>query len=120
MTIKENYYEVPAGFVVSADGRRDECSHIQCLLTYVKNGIGFLSGKVSPRGYYMTIAPVKVKDGLITCNLCAAVKVGLVQCARQTAKKQKEAEALYNAQCIEQVKAIFPQAEIEFSNAQAA
>lgn len=66
-------------------------THIDVEVYYTKGGMNYLSGGVTPRGYYVSVKPVKHKDGLNSYMLFSGEKKLLMQTNRFSTKQFEQA-----------------------------
>ena len=109
---------VERGFVInSEDGKKFECTHIDCYVAYELGGYSSLIGQYSKRGYYMYVRPITDKgDGLVTVELFAGGKWLLVESARKGARvKEALAKTMFETHVKAAVVHLFGKEGIDFS-----
>ena len=89
---------------------------VKCYLSYELGGINWATGKQVARGYYAHIFPVGIgdlsNDGRCVMETYAAFSGGkwlLVECSRQSQKKEAEAAKLFEEKHKEMVLQLFAQ-----------
>lgn len=63
---------------------------------YSKGGMNYFNYKQEPRGYYGSVTPCKVYDGMEQFTLGKGLKTFLLACDRRSNKKAEEAIQLFN------------------------
>jgi len=66
-------------------------THIDVEVTYNKGGRNYLSGGITPRGYYLRVTPVKRENGLVSFNLFSGSSQLLMEASRYSAKQFERA-----------------------------
>jgi len=62
-------------------------THLEVSVYYTKGGANYFSGGTTPRGYYLSVRPVTLRDGMKSFDLFAGCKKFLFETARYTAKQ---------------------------------
>lgn len=98
MKVKEKKYKVTADVPFHENGS-DEAkqagyTHIQVELYYSLGGMNYFSGKSEPRGYYLSITPVNIKqeDGyaMVGYTMFSGIKFLIEEATRKGQKKFQE------------------------------
>jgi len=98
------------GFVADHGGKRYECTHLKCSVSYDKGG------NERKRGYYMRVCPVTVKNGNASpCRFFDSVEWLLVECDRESSIKETIARVLFETHVKEAVKYVFVADNINLS-----
>lgn len=48
------------------DDRLQDATHIEVNVYYSKGGMNYFTGRVTPRGYYISVKPVTKREGIIS------------------------------------------------------
>ena len=88
------------GFVADHGGRRYECTHVECSVSYDRGGNG------RKRGYYMRVRPVTVKNGNASRRFDGGEWL-LVECDRKSSVKETIAQVLFETHVKAAVKYVF-------------
>lgn len=64
-----------------------EASHLEVAVYYTKGGVNLLSGGTSPRGYYLSVRPVTMRNGMVSFDLFSGRSQLLFETSRFTAKQ---------------------------------
>jgi hypothetical protein len=80
-------------------------------LNYDLGGPNYFTGGHNKRGYSVHVSPVKIHDGFESQMLGAGYKRTVVECTRQTPRRQAEAIEKYEAT----VKELLPKVAAEWS-----
>lgn len=72
-------------------------THIDVELYYSKGGVSYLSGEISPRGYYVRVAPVTRKHGMLSFVLFTGVSKLLLQTSRFSKRQFEQAVEMAKA-----------------------
>ena len=59
-------------------------THLEVSVYYTKGGANYFSGGINPRGYYVSVRPVTLRDGMRSFDLFAGRKQFLFETARYT------------------------------------
>ena len=98
------------GFVADHGGRRYECTHVKCSVSYDKGGNG------RKRGYYMRVCPVTAKNGDASpCQSFDGVEWLLVECARKSSNQEIIAQVLFETHVKAAVEYVFVTDNINLS-----
>lgn len=94
----KRYYPVK-GSEEERDGRKSR-RVVKVYLDYQLGGVNWANGQHEPRGYYAHVVPVSLEDcgdGVVmeTCVAFSGGKWVLVECRRQSPKKEAEARKLF-------------------------
>ena len=95
--VKKVRFAVPGGVVHGHDGKEYKCTHIECQVRYTLGGYSYWDGQRYPRGYYAHVTPIEVEDCWVRCTIGSGAKFLLLECGRQTAKREAEAVAKFDA-----------------------
>jgi len=74
---------------------------------YSLGGINYATHKQEPRGYYGSVTPVTISDGIVSFTAFSGIKTLLLEVKRKSDKAEKEAIAIFETkkyELIEQVK----------------
>jgi len=72
-------------------------THLDAEVYYCKGGQSFLSGSYTPRGYYVSVKPVKHGNGMTSFTLFTGVSQLLLETGRYSEKQFKRAVAMSEA-----------------------
>lgn len=62
-------------------------THLEISIYYSKGGMSYFSGQVSPRGYYLSVRPVTLANGMISYDLFSGCKRLILETGRYSAKQ---------------------------------
>ena len=62
-------------------------SHLEVAVYYTKGGVNLLSGGTTPRGYYLSVRPVTMRNGMVSFDLFSGRSQLLFETSRFTAKQ---------------------------------
>lgn len=62
-------------------------NHLQVSVYYSKGGVNYFSGQVTPRGYYISVRPVTLGNGMISFDLFAGRSQLLLETNRYSEKQ---------------------------------
>lgn len=86
MNIKKEYIKIASN---------DHATHLKCELYYDLGGINYFTYANEPRGYYVSVTPVK-RDGILESFVAFEGYKQIVQpCSRKSKKQQEIAESKY-------------------------
>lgn len=96
--ILKRYYPIKGS--EGKDGNTPTRRMVKCYLSYEFGGVNWASGRNEPRGYYAHVVPVSRRDyeDGATTESCVAFSGGkwiLIECTRQSPKKEAEARKLF-------------------------
>ena len=96
--ILKRYYPVKGG--EGKEGDATTRRMVKVYLDYQLGGVNWANGQHEPRGYYAHVVPVSLSDygdGVVmeTCAAFSGGKWVLVECKRQSPKKEAEARKLF-------------------------
>ena len=63
----------------------------QVSIFYDKGGLSYFGGSSSKRGYYLSVVPCRVENGMVSITLFSGFKKLLVEVERQSKRKKEEA-----------------------------
>ena len=66
-------------------------THLDVEVYYSKGGTSYLSGTVSPRGYYLSVTPVTCRSGMVSHTLFSGARKLLMQTKRFSSKQLEQA-----------------------------
>ena len=66
-------------------------THLEVKVFYTKGGANYFSGGTNPRGYYLSVRPVKKGNGMVSFDLFSGCKRLLLETARYTDKQFQRA-----------------------------
>ena len=78
---------------VEHDGLKN-ATHLQVSVYYSKDGINFLTGEATPRGFYLSVRPVSKGNGTIRFDLFSGQSIFLFGVSRFTSKQFDQAVAM--------------------------
>ena len=94
--IKEILIPVPSGKVMEREsGDSYPASHIEMCLVYDGGGVSMFTLRHKPRGYYVHITPLVIRDGCRSWELGRGVMDILLPVARQSKKAQATVESVW-------------------------
>ena len=64
-----------------------DATHLEVSVYYTKGGANYFSGGVTPRGYYLSVKPVKKGNGMVSYTLFSGRSRLLLETQRFTAKQ---------------------------------
>jgi hypothetical protein len=62
-------------------------THLEISVNYRIGGMNYFSGKITPRGYYVSVSPVTKKNGMISCVMFSGCSQ-LIMTANRFSEKQ--------------------------------
>lgn len=87
---------IPNGVIKERrSGKQYNCTHMECELGYRLGGVGMLTFKSNPRGYYISVTPVTIGDHCVSSILGSGYCCCILECARQSPKKEREARKMF-------------------------
>lgn len=86
MSIKKEYIKVVGD---------DRTTHLKCELYYELGGINYFTYTDEPRGYYVSVTPVKRSNGFESYTMFTGYKQLVQPCSRKSKKQQEIAESKY-------------------------
>lgn len=69
------------------NGNLKDATHLEVFVYYDKGGMSYFTGKVSPRGYYLSVTPVTKRDGMVSFAMFTGYKQLLLETKRYSAKQ---------------------------------
>ena len=66
-------------------------THLEVSVYYTKGGVNYFSGNTNPRGYYLSVRPVKRGNNMVSFDLLSGCKRLLLETARYTDKQFQRA-----------------------------
>lgn len=66
-------------------------THLEISVYYSKGGMSYFTGQTSPRGYYISVRPVTMRDGMVSFELFAGRRQFLFETSRFTTKQFERA-----------------------------
>lgn len=91
-------------------------THLRMELYYSKGGTNVWNSKTEPRGYYMSISPVKRERGTETYVQGTGLKKCIIEVQRKTKKKEEEAVNFFNSYILNFYKTHFSSYEIDIDS----
>lgn len=79
---------------VSPGGRETDATHVEVSVFYAKGGMNYFTYKTEPRGYWLSVTPVKVGDGVVSFALFSGKKFFV---AETSAVNKKRFDGIANA-----------------------
>lgn len=64
-----------------------DATHIEVSVSYSKGGLSYITGKTSPRGYYISVTPVTKNDDMVSFILFTGYRQLLFEADRYSAKQ---------------------------------
>lgn len=62
-------------------------SHLEVSVYYTKGGMSYFTGQVSPRGYYLSVRPVTLGNGMVSFDLFSGCKKLILEANRYSDKQ---------------------------------
>lgn len=62
-------------------------SHLEVSVYYTKGGMSVFTGQVSPRGYYLSVRPVTLGNGMVSFDLFSGCKKLILEANRYSEKQ---------------------------------
>jgi hypothetical protein len=81
-------------------------THLDVEVFYDKGGANYFSGGTTPRGYYVSVMPVKHKNGMASVALFTGAKKLLLQANRYSDKQFEQAVEMGKAAAPELIKQV--------------
>lgn len=64
-----------------------DATHVEVSVSYSKGGMSYITGKTSPRGYYISVTPVTKNDDMVSFILFTGYKQLLFEANRYSDKQ---------------------------------
>ena len=71
-----------------------DATHLEVSVYYSKGGTNFFSGGVIPRGYFLSVQPVKKGNGMVSFNAFSGQSLLLLETKRYTDKQFARAKEM--------------------------
>lgn len=65
--------------------------HLEVSVYYTKGGISYFTGQASPRGYYLSVRPVTLGNGMVSFDLFSGCKKLILETKRYSDKQLAKA-----------------------------
>ena len=86
----------------------DKNTHLKCEVYYKLGGMNYFSYENEPRGYYMSVTPCEIRDGLISFRAFSGYKKVIKTVNRQSKKGFEEAKEKFLDEYMVMVQQCFP------------
>jgi hypothetical protein len=81
--------EITKKYIKITENKHDKSNYIKISFGYELGGMNYFTGRVKPRGYYLTVYPVERGGNLEGFTAFSGVSECLHECTRKSAKAEK-------------------------------
>lgn len=83
--------EITKKYIKITENNHDKSNFIRISFGYDLGGMNYFTGRIKPRGYYLTVCPVERGNGMEGFVAFSGVSECLHECTRKSSKAEKTA-----------------------------